>query len=243
MTVIKFNNVTKTFPYYGHITLGFKNFFIRLPQAIKDLKRRTLALKEISFEVNKGECFGVIGKNGTGKSTLLSLIAGVIKPDTGEVQVKGKVYPLLELGAGFHPELTGRENIILNGVLLGMTRKEVLKKMNEIIEFSELDSFIDQPIKTYSSGMLARLGFSVIAHLNPEILLIDEVLAVGDIGFQKKSIEKILSFKKNGVTIVFVSHNLRDILQLCDRVMWIENHRVEMIGNPEKVIEAYSRSV
>ena len=114
--------------------------------------------------------------------------------------------------------------------------------MNEIIEFSELDSFIDQPIKTYSSGMLARLGFSVIAHLNPEILLIDEVLAVGDIGFQKKSIEKILSFKKNGVTIVFVSHNLRDILQLCDRVMWIENHRVEMIGNPEKVIEAYSRS-
>ncbi len=240
--IIRCSDVTKTFPYYGYVISGFKNFLLKLPEALKYTKRRFTALENISFEVYQGECFGIIGRNGAGKSTLLSLIAGVIKPDKGKIEVRGKVSPLLELGAGFHPELTGRENIILNGVLLGMTKKEVLKKMDEIIEFSELKEFIDQPIRTYSSGMLARLGFSIIAHLNPEILLIDEVLSVGDIDFQKKCMEKIFSFRKNGVTIVFVSHNLQDIVQLCDRVMWIEEHKIKLIGDPKKVVEAYRKS-
>jgi len=194
--VIVCRNITKTFPHYGYITAGFKNFILKFPQAIKNTRKRFIALQNISFEVYHGECFGIIGPNGAGKSTLLGLIAGVIKPDKGYIKVKGRISPLLELGAGFHPELTGRENIILNGILLGMTKREVLEKLDEIIKFSELQEFIDQPVRTYSSGMLARLGFSVIAHLEPEILLIDEILAVGDINFQKKCIEKIFNREK-----------------------------------------------
>lgn len=242
-SVIICKNVTKTFPYYGYITSGFKNFILNLPQALKHTRKRFIALQDISFEVYRGECFGIIGKNGAGKSTLLGLIAGVMKSDKGYIEVKGKVSPLLELGAGFHPELTGRENIILNGILLGMTKKEVLEKMNEIIEFSELREFIDQPVRTYSSGMLARLGFSIIAHLDPKILLVDEILAVGDVNFQKKCIEKFLNFRKNNVTIILVSHNMKDIRRLCDRVMWIENHRVRMIGGSEEVTKAYLDSL
>ena len=240
--VVSFERVTKTYPYYGYIIAGLKNFLLKLPQAIKYSRKRFVALKNISFQVYEGECFGIIGKNGAGKSTILSLILGVIKPDKGRIYVKKRVSALLELGAGFHPDLTGRENIILNGVLLGMRKKKVLQQMEKIIEFSELRNFIDQPIRTYSLGMIARLGFSVAAHLEPEILLIDEVLAVGDIGFQKKCINKILSFKQNGVTIVFVSHNMQDIKNLCDRVMWIEDHSIKMIGSPDEVIKAYEQN-
>ena len=238
-SVIIFNNVTKTFPYYGYITAGFKNFIFNFFKAIKETQKRFIALKNISFEVYRGECFGVIGRNGAGKSTLLGLTAGVLKPDSGEIVVKGRISPLLELGAGFHPELTGRENIILNGILLGMTKKEVLKKMDEIIEFSELENFIDQPIRTYSSGMITRLGFSVVAHLDPEILLIDEVLAVGDINFQKKCMDKILEFRKKGVTILLVSHSLGQVETLCDRAMWIDEHQVKAIGKASEVCKAY----
>jgi len=240
--VISFEKVTKTYPYYGYILSGFKNFLLKLPQAIKLSKKRFVALRNISFEVYEGECFGIIGKNGAGKSTILSLILGVIKPDKGRIYVKKKVSALLELGAGFHPDLTGKENIILNGVLLGMRKRKVIQEMKKIIEFSELGDFINQPIRTYSLGMIARLGFSVVAHLEPEILLIDEVLAVGDIGFQKKCIDKILSFKQNRVTIVFVSHNMQDIKNLCDRVMWIEDHTIKMIGSPDKVIKEYEQN-
>jgi len=239
--VIRVENVTKSYPVYHHLTAGFKNFLFHLPSTIKAIRNSKFeALKDVSFEVYKGETVGVIGKNGAGKSTLLGLIAGVLKPDRGKVITKGRISPLLELGAGFHPDLTGRENIMLNGVLLGMTRKEILKKIDEIIRFSELEEFIDQPIRTYSSGMIARLGFSVIAHLEPDILLIDEILAVGDIDFQKKCIDKILTFKKNSVTILFVSHNLEQVQELCDRVIWIDNHRIKMSGEPEEVIKAYS---
>lgn len=237
--VIIVDNVTKTYPYYGYITAGFKNFLFNLPKAIHQTRKRFTALKNISFEVYRGECFGVIGRNGAGKSTLLGLTAGVLKPDKGHVLVKGRVSPLLELGAGFHPELTGRENIVLNGVLLGMTRKEILKKMDEVIEFSELGEFIDQPIRTYSSGMVTRLGFSVVAHLDPEILLVDEVLAVGDINFQKKCMDKIESFRKNRVTILIVSHSLEQVRKLCDRAMWIEEHEIKAIGKSEEVCKAY----
>lgn len=239
--VIIFDNLSKSYPLYHHITGGIKNFLFNLPQGLRSLKNsRFEALHDISFQVYKSETLGIIGKNGAGKSTILGLIAGVLKPSRGEVIVKGRISPLLELGAGFHPELTGRENIMLNGVLLGLTRAEVSRKFSEIIEFSELGDFIDQPIRIYSSGMLARLGFSVIAYLDPEILLIDEILAVGDRAFQKKCLEKMDEFKNSGVTIVFVSHSLEDVVRLCDRVAWIENKRIKMIGEAKDVIGYYS---
>ena len=165
-------------------------------------------MENIDLEISSGETVGIIGNNGAGKSTILGLFAGVLKPTSGQISIKGRLAPLLELGAGFHPELSGLENIILNGVLLGMLKEEVEEKTDLIIAFSELEEFMDQPIRTYSSGMLARLGFSVAVHSDPDILLVDEVLAVGDQDFQKKCIEKMLGFKKNGKTIVFVSHNV-----------------------------------
>jgi lipopolysaccharide transport system ATP-binding protein len=242
-TVIVFDSVTKTYPYYGHLTSGFKNFLFNFPKAVKETRKRFTALESISFEVYKGECLGVIGRNGAGKSTLLGLAAGVLKPDRGKITVRGKVSPLLELGAGFHPELTGRENIILNGIILGMTKKEVLKKLDEIVAFSELEDFIDQPIRTYSSGMVTRLAFSVAVHLDPEILLVDEILAVGDANFQRKCIDKMLSFRKAGITILLVSHNLEQVQSVCDRVMWIDKHRVRTIGKPDEVCKAYLNSL
>jgi len=242
--VIKFENVSKSYPMYHEMTGGLKPFLLNLPKAIKNLRRsRFESLKDISFEVKRGETFGIMGKNGAGKSTTLSLIAGVIKPTSGKVTVNGRISPLLELGAGFHHELTGRENILLNGVLLGMTKKQVLSKVDEIINFSELGEFIEQPIRTYSSGMLARLGFSVVSHLDPEILLVDEVLAVGDIGFQRKCLDKMNLFRRKGVTMVFVSHFAGEIEKLCDRAMWIDNRLVSMIGSAHEIAEAYSKSV
>jgi lipopolysaccharide transport system ATP-binding protein len=239
--IIVFDHVRKSYPLYHHITGGVKNLLFHLPSAVNSIRNsRYEALKDVSFEVKKGEALGIIGKNGAGKSTILSLIAGVLKPTEGQVIVKGRTSALLELGAGFHPELTGRENIMLNGIILGLTKAEVLRKLNEIIEFSELEEFIDQPIRVYSSGMLARLGFSVVAHLDPDILLIDEILAVGDLEFQKKCMDKMTGFKKNGVTIVFVSHSMRDINRICDRVMWIENRTVKMLGRPEETVGVYT---
>ncbi len=241
--VLSFEKVTKTYPYYGYITSGFKNFLLNFPKALRHTRQRFIALKNISFEVYKGESFGIIGKNGAGKSTLLGLAAGVLKPDSGRIITQGKVCPLLELGAGFHSELTGRENIILNGIILGLTKKEVLQKLDEIIEFAELEEFIDQPIRTYSSGMLARLGFSIVAHLNPDILLVDEILAVGDLNFQKKCLKKFEMFKKNQVTILLVSHSPAQIRKLCDRVMWIDEHKIKAIGSPEEVCKLYEETI
>lgn len=224
--------------------MGFKRFLFNFSKSLKAFKNSKIeVLRDISFEVYKGETFGIIGRNGAGKSTILGLIAGVLKPTQGKVFVKGRIASLLELGGGFHWELTGRENIMLNGILLGLTREEVRKKMDAIIEFSELGEFIDQPIRIYSSGMLARLGFSIVAHLDPEILLVDEILTVGDINFQKKCLEKMLNFKKNGTTIVFVSHSMEDIKKVCDRVMWIENRNIKMIGEPEVVVSNYIKFV
>jgi lipopolysaccharide transport system ATP-binding protein len=237
---INFEKVSKTYPLYHHITGGIKNFLFHLPNAINSMRKfKFEALHDITFSVNKGESIGIIGRNGAGKSTILGLMAGVLKPTGGRVTIKGKVAPLLELGGGFHAELTGRENIILNGILLGMTKSEVKRKMDVIIEFSELASFIEQPIRMYSSGMLARLGFSVIANLEPDILLIDEILAVGDKDFQKKCLEKMQEFKKLGVTIVLVSHNMGDVEMMCDRAIWIEDHYQKMDGHPSEVIQNY----
>ena len=241
-SVIIFDKVSKSYPLYHHVTKGFKNFLFHLPKAIDSIKNFQFeALHDISFEVYKGETLGIIGKNGACKSTTLGLTAGVLKPSKGRVFVRGRILPLLELGGGFHPELTGKENIMMNGVLLGLTRAEVKSKMDDIIEFSELGDFIEQPLRMYSSGMLARLGFSVIAHLDSEILLIDEILAVGDLGFQKKCLDKMMSFKSNGTTIVLGSHSMQDVKRICDRVMWIDSQSVRMIGKPDDVVENYNR--
>jgi lipopolysaccharide transport system ATP-binding protein len=228
---ISFENVGKSYPFYHHMTGGIKNFIFHFQSHIAKLRNsRFEAIKEVSFNIGKGETFGIIGRNGAGKSTILGLMAGVLKPNIGTVKLFGRVSPLLELGAGFHPELSGRENIMLNGVLMGLTRKDVTLRMEEIIDFSELQEFIDQPIRVYSSGMLARLGFSIVAHLDPEILLIDEVLAVGDVEFQRKCLNKMADFKKNGITIVFVSHSREAVESICDRVLWLDNKMVRMIG-------------
>ena len=241
--VIIFDKVGKSYNQYHHITGGFKNLLFNLPKALRDIKNaRYESLRDISFEIKQGECFGIIGRNGAGKSTTLGLIAGVLKPTTGKVIVRQRVSPLLELGAGFHNDLSGRENIFLNGVLMGLTRKEVAMKADEIIEFSELEEFIDQPIRVYSSGMLARLGFSVVSCLDPELLLLDEILAVGDSNFQKKCMDKMLSFRNSGVTMVFVSHSMPDVMGLCDRVLWIENHLMRMIGKASYVVEEYTKT-
>lgn len=229
---------------YHHFTGGIKNLIFHPVKGIRSLRgSHFLALKDISFEVKKGETLGIIGKNGAGKSTILGLIAGVLKPSIGKITVNGRVSPLLELGAGFHNELTGRENIILKGILMGLTKKDIIRKIDEIIEFSELNEFIDQPIRVYSSGMLARLGFSVAAHIDSQIILIDEILAVGDESFQRKCLDRMLTFKKNGVTILFVSHAMEKIDFICDRVMWIEEHRIKAIGNTDEIIHRYMEAV
>lgn len=231
--VIEFDQVSKSYPLYHHITGGIKNFLFNLPKAISQMRNSKFeVLRNISFEVYRGETFAIIGKNGAGKSTMLGLMANILKPTKGKVIVRGRVSPLLELGAGFHPELTGVENIILNGILMGFTRSEVLKKLNEIIEFSELGEFIHQPIRIYSSGMLARLGFSIVSSLDPEIMLIDEVMAVGDVHFQKKCLERMKKFKEAGVTLVLVTHSLENVISFCDRVLWINDHIIKFLGSP-----------
>lgn len=239
--VIRFDQVCKSYPLYKEFR-GIKHFLFDLPRGIQSIRQHQFeALRDISFEVNRGENFGIIGRNGAGKSTTLGLIAGVLKPTSGRVSVRGRVSPLLSLGAGFHPDLNGRENIVLNGVLLGLTRREVMQKIDEIVEFSELGEFIDRPIRVYSSGMMARLGFSVVAHLEPEILLIDEVLGVGDAKFQKKCQAKMMSFTESHVTVVLVSHSLSSIISICDRALWIEDHVVRMVGDPMAIAEQYCK--
>ncbi len=243
MIIVRFEHVSKSYPKYQQVLTGFKNALLHLPDTFRAFKReRFLALDDVSFEIRRGETVGLIGPNGSGKSTTLALIAGVLRAQAGTVEVCGRIAPLLELGAGFHPELTGRENIVLNGVLLGLTRREVLAKMDEVIAFSELEQFLDQPIRTYSSGMVARLGFSVAAHLDPEILLIDEVLAVGDLHFQAKCRVKINEFKRQKVTIVLVSHSTEEIRRLCDRVIWLERGKIVAQGEPDLLAGSYEES-
>lgn len=239
--IVELNHVYKSYPHYGHLSGGIKNFIFNLPKYWKEIRsKRFEALNDVSFQIARGECVAIVGRNGSGKSTTLGMIAGVLKPNAGSVTVGGRVSPLLELGGGFHPELSGLENIRLNGVLLGLTRAQVQEKLDQIIEFSELGSFIHQPIRTYSSGMVARLGFSIVAHLDPEILLIDEVLAVGDISFQKKCQKKMQEFRSSGVTIILVTHNPGDVEKLCDRAIWIDNHRILRDGPVQDVMPEYN---
>lgn len=198
------------------------------------------ALKGVSFDVEHGSTFGIIGSNGSGKSTLLKCLSGILSPDRGRLDVNGRVVALLELGAGFHPELSGRENIFLNGAILGMTRSEIELKFDEIVSFSGLEKFIDTPVKNYSSGMVVRLGFAVATSVDPEILVIDEVLAVGDASFQQRCFEKIESFRQEGRTIILVSHGLSQVTQLCDRVAWIDQGQLREVGSSFEVVSNYT---
>jgi ABC-type polysaccharide/polyol phosphate transport system ATPase subunit len=197
------------------------------------------ALEDVSFEVKRGSTFGVIGENGSGKSTLLKLVAGITKPTKGTLAVQGRVSALIELGAGFHPEISGRENVAINGVMLGLTRKEIDRRFDEIVEFAELADFIDDPVKTYSSGMYMRLGFAVAIHVEPDVLLIDEVLAVGDEAFTRKCLDKIAEFRRRGRTILFVTHTLGLVEKMCDESLWLRHGRAAGRGDPKRVIDSY----
>lgn len=198
------------------------------------------ALKDVSFHVDKGEVVGLIGHNGAGKSTVLKVIAGILKPEKGSVTCKGNVVPMLELGSGFDYELTGRENIFLNGAILGYTKDYLKSKYDEIVEFSELGEFIESPIRTYSSGMLMRLAFSIASVVEPEILIADEILSVGDATFQEKSRNRMMELMSGGTTVLFVSHDISQIRKMCTKVIWLDHGAVKMIGNTKAVCDAYS---
>lgn len=197
------------------------------------------ALNDVSFEVRRGEAFGIVGSNGAGKSTILKLLSGIMKPTSGNITVRGRLSALIEVGAGFHPDLTGRENIFLNGTILGMTRAEIRRKLDDIIAFGELENFIDTPVKRFSSGMYARLGFSVAAHVEPDLLIVDEVLSVGDYLFQQKCMDRMTSILRGGTTVLFVSHNLHAVSELCQRSMLLEKGRVLACGPTDEVIRQY----
>jgi ABC-2 type transport system ATP-binding protein len=230
-------NVWKYFRLYQEKNQYLKSTLLRGRRARYD---EFWALKDIEFEIPFGSTFGIIGSNGSGKSTLLKCLAGILSPDKGSVSCNGRMAALLELGAGFHPDLSGRENIYLNGAILGMSRSEIDRKLEEIIDFSGLDKFVDTPVKNYSSGMVVRLGFAIATNVDPEILIIDEVLAVGDESFQHRCHEKIETFRQEGRTIILVSHGLMEVAQLCSTVAWLEKGAIQEIGPSYEVISKYS---
>jgi ABC-type polysaccharide/polyol phosphate transport system ATPase subunit len=239
MTVIEFRSVSKYFRRHPAQIL-LRN---RIAQWWNGLHReRFCALKNISFQVSRGESLAVVGRNGAGKSTLLSLVAGLAKPDEGSVQVNGRVAPLLELGSGFHPDLTGKENVFLNASLLGLTRKRTYALYDSIVEFSGIGEFINEPLRTYSTGMVLRLAFSVAINMDPEILIVDEVLSVGDSNFQTKCYERVTDLRNAGKTILAVSHASQMIQQLCKRAIWLDAGELVMSGTVRDVMEAYAGS-
>lgn len=246
MYPIILDNIGKYYKKYSH-----KHKFLTIKSALvnktlfSDLQRdeKFEALKGISFKIKNGRTLSIIGENGSGKSTLLKILAGITKPTTGEITTKGRISALIELGAGFHPEISGKENIFINGIILGLTKKMIQQKLSKIVEFSELEEFIDSPVKTYSSGMYMRLGFSIAINVDPDILLIDEVLAVGDAFFVPKCIDKIYEFKRKGKTIIFVSHDLATVEKISDEVIWLKNGQIEMRGYPAKVVDAYMQYI
>lgn len=232
-------NASVCYENLNYKTHSIKDYFVK---KIKDQINSEYfwALSDISIKIKTGDILGIIGKNGAGKSTLLKLISRVLTPTKGRIIVKGEVSPLLELGAGFHPDLTGYENIFLNSTLLSHSKKEVAAKIEDIINFSEINDFIGSPLSTYSSGMVARLGFAIATAWKPDILLIDEVLSVGDFAFQNKCVKKITSFNKSGsATILFVSHNMDLVRKMCNKVLWLEDGKIKILGDPSNTINAY----
>jgi ABC-type polysaccharide/polyol phosphate transport system ATPase subunit len=239
---IQVSDLTKVYQRYSHRKQfrTFKSALLggSLLDALKP-DERFLALDDVTFNVRKGSTFAVIGRNGSGKSTLLKVIAGISKPTSGMVRVNGRISALIELGAGFHPEITGRENVFINGIMLGLSRREIEDRYDEIVAFAELEEFIEAPVKTYSSGMYMRLGFSVAIHVNPDVLLIDEVLAVGDEAFVHKCLDKISEFRRRGKTILLVTHSLGLVEKMADEALWIDRSKVQLRGDPKKVVDAY----
>jgi len=246
MNAIELTNVSKIYRRYSH-----RRQFATLKSAllsrslVRDLNPDETfpAVEDVTVTVPAGRTLGVIGRNGSGKSTLLKLVAGITKPTTGLVTVNGRISALIELGAGFHPEISGRENVFINGIMLGLTKREITRRFDEIVEFAELEDFIDAPVKTYSSGMYMRLGFAVAIHVDPDVLLVDEVLAVGDEGFTHKCLDKFGEFKRRGKTILLVTHSLGLVERFCDEALWMDAGRKRATGDPKRVVGAYITDV
>src|SRR6266545_3486577 len=242
MNSIEVTNASKVYRRYSR-----RHQFSTLKSAllsrslIRDLRpdETFAAVRDVTFTVPRGRTLGVIGRNGSGKSTLLKLVAGITKPSSGTVKVNGRISALIELGAGFHPEISGRENVFINGIMLGLSKREVTERFDEIVEFAEMRDFIDAPVKTYSSGMYMRLGFAVAIHVDPEILLVDEVLAVGDEGFTHKCLDKFAEFKRRGKTILLVTHSLGMVERFCDEALWLDAGRIKGSGDPKRIVGAY----
>ena len=246
--VLEFNHVWKKFKK-GERYDSLRDFIPAIAKRLfnssqgEELQEKEFwSIKDVSFQIMKGEALGIIGPNGAGKSTVLKLLSGILKPNKGDIKVNGRLSALIEVGAGFHPDLTSRENIYLNGTILGMKKKEIDSKFDEIVEFSGLEEFIDTPVKRYSSGMYARLGFSVAAHVDPEVLLVDEVLSVGDFVFQTKCIKKMHDIIAKGVTIIFISHNIPSIIQLCPKAILLNKGEIQKYGDSNEVCRFYYRA-
>jgi ABC-type polysaccharide/polyol phosphate transport system ATPase subunit len=244
-SAIELVNVTKVYRRYGGRQFSTLKSALLQRSILRDLRPSETfpALTDVSFSVPKGSTYGVIGKNGSGKSTALKLVAGITKPTSGTVRVVGRISALIELGAGFHPEISGRENVFINGIMLGLTKREIQERFDEIVDFAELREFIDAPVKTYSSGMYMRLGFAVAIHVNPDVLLVDEVLAVGDEGFTHKCLDKFAEFRRRGKTILLVTHSLNLVERFCDEALWLDEGRALSHGDPKRVVGAYLTKV
>jgi len=243
--VIELRNVSKIYRRYSGRQFATLKSALLQRSILRDLQPSETfpALTDVSFSVPKGSTFGVIGRNGSGKSTALKLVAGITKPTSGTVRVDGRISALIELGAGFHPEISGRENVFINAVMLGLTKRQVQERFDAIVEFAELQEFINAPVKTYSSGMYMRLGFAVAIHVEPDVLLVDEVLAVGDEGFTHKCLDKFAEFRRSGRTILLVTHSLNLVERFCDEALWLDHGRVRAQGDPRRVVDAYLTSV
>jgi ABC-type polysaccharide/polyol phosphate transport system ATPase subunit len=242
---IELRNVSKIYRRYGGRQFATLKSALLQRSLLRDLKPSETfpALSDVSFSVPRGSTFGVIGRNGSGKSTALKLVAGITKPTSGTVRVDGRISALIELGAGFHPEISGRENVFINGIMLGLTRRQIQERFDAIVDFAELREFIDAPVKTYSSGMYMRLGFAVAIHVDPDVLLVDEVLAVGDEGFTHKCLDKFSELRRRGKTILLVTHSLALVERFCDTALWLDGGRVHGHGDPKRVVDAYLTDV
>jgi len=242
---IELVNVSKAYRRYTGRQFATLKSALLQRSILRDLQPSEVfpALRDVSFTVPKGSTYGVIGRNGSGKSTALKVVAGITKPTSGTVRVDGRISALIELGAGFHPEISGRENVFINGIMLGLTRREIEQRFDEIVEFAELQEFIDAPVKTYSSGMYMRLGFAVAIHVDPDVLLVDEVLAVGDEGFTHKCLDKFAEFRRRGKTILIVTHSLAVVERFCDQALWLDRGHPGATGDPRRVVDAYLTAV
>jgi ABC-2 type transport system ATP-binding protein len=236
-SVLSVDHLVKSFRIHQQKTNSLKQF---IAARGRNKFEEFIAVNDVTFDVREGEVFGVIGQNGSGKSTLLKCMAGILQPNAGSVTVHRRMGALLELGAGFHPELTGRENIFLNAAILGMGRRDIAGRFDDIVDFSGLHTFIDQPVKTYSSGMYVRLAFAVAINVDPQLLIVDEILAVGDVSFQRRCLEKFVEFRNEGRTIVLVTHDMNSVKNLCDRAIWLEHGKAIDEGDPSDLVEAYT---